>query len=191
MRSLVARGLAGAELVVSDAHQRLREAIATVFAGVSWQRCRTHCMKNLLTRVPKRAQPWVATMVRSIYQQPSAQKVHIQHEKVVEQLAERFPHAASMLDEAGADILAFTHFPMEHRKKIWSNNPQERLNKEIRMRTDVVGIFPNRPATLRLVGAVLAERNDEWIVGRRYLTPSSSSFTEALPKVQLTQPTTA
>ncbi len=191
LRSLVARGLAGVELVTSDAHQGLRNAIATVFAGASWQRCRTHFMTNLLTRVPKRTQPWVATMVRSIYQQPSAQEVHIQHEKVVEQLAERFPQAAAMLDEAGADILAFTHFPMEHWKKIWSNNPQERLSKEIRRRTDVVGIFPNRPAALRLVGAVLAEQNDEWIVGRRYLTPALQTYSEALPEVQLTQPTAA
>lgn len=124
LHSPVARGLAGVELVISDAHQGLRDAIATVFGGASWQRCRTHFMTNLLTRVPKRTQPWVATMVRSIYQQPSAQEVHIQHGKVVEQLAERFPEAASMLDEAGADVLAFTHFPMEHWKKIWSNNPQ-------------------------------------------------------------------
>ena len=181
LRSLVARGLTGVELVISDAHQGLRDAIATVFGGSCWQRCRTHFMTNLLTRVPKRVQPWVATMVRSIYQ----------HEKVVEQLAERFPQAATMLDEAGADILAFTHFPMEHWKKIWSNNPQERLNKEIKRRTDVVGIFPNRSATLRLVGAVLAEQNDEWIVGRRYLTPASATYNEALPEVQLTQPTAA
>ena len=191
LRSLVARGLSGVELVTSDAHQGLRDAIATVFGGASWQRCRTHFMTNLLTRVPKRTQMWVATMVRSIYQQPSAQEVHIQHEKVVEQLAERFPQAAAMLDEAGADILAFTHFPMEHWKKIWSNNPQERLNKEIRRRTDVVGIFPNRSAAMRLVGAVLAEQNDEWIVGRRYLTPAAPTYSEALPEVQLSQPTAA
>ncbi len=190
LRSLVARGLSGVELVVSDAHQGLRDAIATVFGGASWQRCRTHFMTNLLTRVPKKAQIWVATMVRSIYQQPSTEEVHIQHEKVVEQF-ERFPQAASMLDEAGADILSFTHFPMEHWKKIWSNNPQERLNKEIRRRTDVVGIFPNRSAAMRLVGAVLAEQNDEWIVGRRYLTPASPTYNEALPEVQLTQPTAA
>jgi transposase-like protein len=148
-------------------------------------------MTNLLTRVPKRAQPWVAMMVRSIYQQPSAEEVHIQHERVVAQLAERFGQAASMLDEAGADILAFTSFPMEHWKKVWSNNPQERLNKEIRRRTDVVGIFPNRSAALRLVGAALAEQNDEWIVGRRYLTPASPVYSEALPEVQLTRPAAA
>ena len=192
MRSLVARGLAGVELVVSDAHQGLshqglRDAIATVFGGASWQRCRTHFMTNLLTRVPKRTQPWVATMVRSVYQQPSAEEVHIQHEKVVEQLSERFPQAALMLDEAGADILAFTHFPMEHWKKIWSNNPQERLKKEIRRRTDVVGIFPNRPAARRLIGAVLAEQHDEWAVARRYLTPRVAARQEALPEVPLTQ----
>ena len=191
LRSLVARGLSGVELVTSDAHQGLRDGIAAVFGGASWQRCRTHFMTNLLTRVPKRAQPWVATMVRSIYQQPSAAEVHSQHEKVVEQLQERFPQAAAMLDEAAAEILAFTSFPMEHWKKIWSNNPQERLNKEIRRRTDVVGIFPNRAATLRLVGAVLAEQNDEWIVGRRYLTPAATIYNEALPEVQISQPTAA
>ena len=136
-------------------------------------------MTNLLTRVPKRAQPWVATMVRSIHQQPSAVEVHSQHGKVVEQLQGRFPQAAVMLEEAGADILAFTSFPMEHWKKICSNNPQERLNKEIRRRIDVVGIFPNRSAALRLVGAALAEQNDEWIVGLRYLTPASRTYNVA------------
>ena len=191
LRSLVARGLNGVELVISDAHQGLRDAVATVFGGSSWQRCRTHFMTNLLTRVSKRTQPWVATMVRRIYQQPSAKEVHSQHERVVAQLAERFPQAASMLDEAGTDILAFTNFPMEHWKKIWSNNPQEGLNKEIRRRTDVVGIFPNRSATLRLIGAVLAEQNDEWVVGRRYLTPASATYSNALPEVQITQPTAA
>ena len=124
LRSLVARGLTGVELIISDAHQGLKDAIATVFAGASWQRCRTHFMTNLLTRVPERAQHWVATMVRSIYQQPSAEEVHSQHERVVAQLAERFPQAASMLDEAGADILAFTNFPMEHWKEVWVEQSQ-------------------------------------------------------------------
>ena len=166
LRSLVARGLGGVELVVSDAHQGLRDAIATVFGGASWQRCRTHFMTNLLTRVPRRAQPWVATMVRTIYQQPS-------------------PQVASLLDEAGADVLAFSNFPLAHWKKLWSNNPLERLNKEIRRRTDVVGIFPNRPAARRLVGAVLAEQHDEWAIGRPYTTPAVYSIDEALPEADL------
>ena len=172
LRSLSARGLSGVELVVSDAHQGLRGAIAAVFGGASWQRCRTHFMTNLLTRVPRRAQPWVATMVRTIYQQPSPDEVHAQLDRVTDQLQDRFPQVASLLDEAGPDILAFSSFPVPHWKKIWSNNPLERLNKEIRRRTDVVGIFPNRPAVRRLVGAVLAEQHDEWAVGRRYLTPA-------------------
>ena len=187
LRSLVARGMSGVEMVVSDAHQGLRDAIATVFAGASWQRCRAHFMTNLLTRVPKRVQPWVATIVRSIYQQPSAEEVHIQHEKVVEQLQERFPQAAAMLDEAGADVLSFTGFPPAHWKQVWSNNPQERLNKEIRRRTDVVGIFPNRSAARRLIGAVLAEQHDEWAVGRCYLTPGVTTKQEALQEAPLTQ----
>ena len=187
LRSLVTRGLSGVELVTSDAHQGLRNAIATVFTGASWQRCRTHFMTNLLTRVPKSAQPWVATMVRTIYQQPSAEEVHAQLERVSDQLSDRFPDASSMLAEAGADILAFTHFPQAHWKQVWSNNPQERLNKEIRRRTDVVGIFPNRSAARRLIGAVLAEQNDEWAVARRYLTPRVAAKQEALPEVSLTQ----
>lgn len=170
LRSLAARGLSGVELVTSDAHRGLRQAIATVFAGASWQRCRTHFMANLLARVPKSAQPLVATTVRTIYQQPSAEEVHAQHHRVVDQLERRFPEAAALLAEAGPDILAFTAFPLAHWKQVWSNNPQERLNKEIRRRTDVVGIFPNRAAIQRLIGAVLAEQHDEWAVQRRYLT---------------------
>lgn len=169
LRSLVARGLSGVQLVTSDAHEGLKDAIATVFAGASWQRCRTHFMTNLLTKVPKRAQSWVATMVRTVYEQPSPDEVHAQHQRVIAQLDERFPQAAVLLEEAGPDILAFTGFPFAHWRQIWSNNPQERLNKEIRRRTDVVGIFPNRAAVRRLVGAVLAEQHDEWQVARRYL----------------------
>ena len=177
------------ELVVSDAHQGLRDAIATVFGGASWQRCRTHFMTNLLTRVPRSAQPWVATMVRTIYQQPSPQEVHAQLERVIAQLQDPFPQVASRLDEAGPDVLAFSSFPLAHWKKIWSNNPQERLNKEIRRRTDVVGIFPNRPAVRRLVGAVLAEQHDEWAVGRRYMTPAILTLNEALPEADLAEAT--
>ena len=169
LRSLVARGLGGVQLVASDAHQGLKDAIATVFAGASWQRCRTHFMTNLLSKIPRRAQPWVATMVRTIYQQPSPEEVHAQHHRMIGMLDERFPQAAALLEEAGPEILAFTAFPVAHWKQIWSNNPQERLNREIRRRTDVVGIFPNRAAVIRLIGAVLAEQHDEWQVGRRYL----------------------
>ena len=178
LRSLVARGLMGVQLVISDAHQGLKEALSTVFTGASWQRCRTHFMTNLLSRVPKRAQPAVATMVRTIYQQLSAPEVHAQHERVVAQITERFPSAAELLEGAREEILAFASFPRSHWKQIWSNNPLERLNREIRRRTDVVGIFPNRPAIMRLVGAVLAEQHDEWAVSRRYLNMSTAEALE-------------
>ena len=125
LRSLVARGLMGVQLVVSDAHQGLKESLSTVFTGASWQRCRTHFMTNLLSRVPKRAQPAVATMVRTIYQQLSAPEVHAQHERVVAQITERFPSAAELLEGAREEILAFTGFPRSHWKQIWSNNPLE------------------------------------------------------------------
>jgi putative transposase len=173
LRSLVARGLSGVQLVVSDAHQGLKDAIAAVFAGAAWQRCRTHFARNLLTRVPKSAQPMVATIVRSIFEQPSAEEVWAQHARVVAQLEARFPDAARMLADAAEDLLAFAAFPQQHWRKIRSNNPQERLNLEIRRRTNVVGIFPNRAAVLRLVGMVLSEQHDEWLVGRRYLADES------------------
>ena len=173
-------GSPGVELVTSDAHQGLREAIVTVFGGASWQPCgvsthprvgcRTHFMRNLLTRVPKSAEALVATTVHTIFQQPSAEAVHAQHARVVEQIEDRFPEAAAMLAEAAPEVLAFTARPVAHWKQVWSNNPQERLNREIRERTDVVGIFPNRAVVVRLVGAVLAEQHDEWAVARRYMT---------------------
>ena len=170
LRELKARGLEGVELIVSDAHPGLKEAIGATFQGVAWQRCRTHFMRNLLTRVPKSMQPAVAACVRSIFDQPDGATVTAQYKRVVEQLAARFSLAAEHLSQAGPEILAFVEFPREHWRQIWSNNPQERLNKEIRRRTDVVGIFPNRESILRLVGAVLAEQNDEWSVSRRYMT---------------------
>jgi putative transposase len=173
LRDLVARDLSGVELVISDAHQGLKEAIAAVLPGASWQRCRTHCMRNLLCRVPKSAQGLVATLVRSVFAQPDAASAWAQHARVVDQLAGRFPAAAELLADAAADLLAFTAFPKEHWRQVWSNNPQERLNREIRRRTDVVGIFPNRAAVLRLVGAVLAEQHDEWAVARRYMSAES------------------
>jgi transposase-like protein len=169
LRGLVARGLSGTSLVTSDAHPGLVDAVASTLVGSTWQRCRTHYMRNLLTRVPKSAQSMVATLVRTIFEQPDAASVWAQHARVVEQLADRFPDAATHLAEAASDVLAFTAFPKEHWRQIWSNNPQERLNKELRRRTDVVGIFPNRDAVVRLVGAVLAEQHDEWAVARRYM----------------------
>jgi putative transposase len=173
LRGLVARGLGGVQLVTSDAHEGLKAAIAAVLPGASWQRCRTHFARNLLTRVPKSAGDLVATLNRSIFAQPDAGSVWAQHERIVAQLQPRFPAAADLLAEAAADLLAFTAFPKEHWRQLWSNNPQERLNREIRRRTEVVGIFPNRPAVLRLVGAVLAEQHDEWQVARRYMSAES------------------
>jgi len=173
LRGLVARGLSGVALVVSDAHEGLKNAIAAVLDGASWQRCRTHFMRNLLTRVPKAAQAMVATLVRTIFAQPDATQVKAQFNRVIDQLMTQFPAAAELLVDAEGDLLAFSAFPPEHWKQIWSNNPQERLNKELRRRTDVVGIFPNRAACVRLVGAVLAEQNDEWAVARRYMSPES------------------
>jgi putative transposase len=169
LRGLKARGLKGVELVIADAHPGLREAVASVLPGASWQRCRTHFMRNLLTRVPKAAQSFVATVVRSIFAQPDAESVREQLRRVVEQLEVRYPEAARLLAEA-EELLAFTNFPKEHWRQIWSNNPQERLNREIRRRTDVVGVFPNRDAIVRLVGAVLCEIHDDWAVVRRYMT---------------------
>jgi len=177
LRSLKARGLNGVELVISDAHAGLRDAIAAVLRGASWQRCRTHFMRNLLVRVPKSAQGLVATLVRSIYAQPDAESTHAQRARIVEQLTPRFPEAAKMLADAD-ELMAFTAFPKEHWRQIWSNNPQERLNREIRRRSDVVGIFPNRDAIVRLVGAVLAEINDDWAVVRRYMTPDTPAKEE-------------
>jgi putative transposase len=179
LRGLVARGLSGVRLVISDAHSGLVDAIASTLPGASWQRCRTHFLRNLLTRVPKSAGPFVATLVRSIFAQPDADAVHTQLDRVLEQLADRFPAAAEMLQDAGPDILAFTGFPQPNWRQIWSNNPQERLNKEIRRRTDVVGIFPDRDSVIRLVGMVLCEQHDEWAVVRRYMS------TESLAKARL------
>ncbi|HXF74225.1 MAG TPA: IS256 family transposase [Actinomycetota bacterium] len=173
LRDLVARGLSGVELVTSDAHPGLREAIAATLPGASWQRCRTHFMRNLLAKVPKAAQPFVAALVRSIFAQPDREQVEAQLRRVTDQLAGRFPEAAALLEEAGPDITAFAAFPAEHWRQIWSNNPQERLNREVRRRTDVVGIFPDRASAVRLVGMVLVEQHEEWQVARRYMSPES------------------
>lgn len=173
-RSLVARGLSGVQLVISDDHTGLVDAIAATLPGASWQRCRTHYLKNLLTKVPKASGSMVATMVRTIFAQPDPDQVWAQHRRVVDHLADvGLTDAAEHLDAAASEILAFTGFPKAHWRQIWSNNPQERLNKEIRRRTNVVGIFPTRPSVVRLVGALLAEQHDEWAIARRYMSLES------------------
>jgi len=174
LRSLVARGLSGVELVISDAHGGIKAAIAQVFADASWQRCRTHFMANLATKVPKASWPMIATLVRSIFEQPDRDATWEQLGDVVDKLTQTgMVEVALTLLDAADDVLAFTAFPVEHWPKIRSNNPQERLNKEIRRRTDVVGIFPNRAAVIRLVGALLAEQTDEWAVAHRYMSVES------------------
>ncbi len=168
-RDLTARGLSGVRLVTSDAHRGLVDAIGAALPGASWQRCRTHYAANLMAATPKASWPWVRALLHSIYDQPDAASVHAQFDRVLDALTEKFPKVAEHLDAARQDVLAFTAFPKEVWKQVWSNNPSERLNREIRRRTDVVGIFPNRDAIIRLVGAVLAEQHDEWVEGRRYL----------------------
>ena len=173
LRSLVDRGLSGVELVISDAHPGLVSAVNATIPGSSWQRCRTHFMTNLLAKVDKSVRAFVATLVRTIFLQPDALAVWNRLWVVVEQLEPRFPEASELLENAAPDLLAFAPFPTDLWSKIWSNNPQERLNKEIRRRTDVVGIFPNPAAVIRLVGAVLCEQTDEWAIGKRYMSLTS------------------
>lgn len=166
---LVARGLGGVRLVTSDAHRGLVEAIAANLPGAAWQRCRTHYAANLMAACPKSMWPAVKAMLHSVYDQPTAQAVNAQFDRLIEYTEGPIPQVADHLATARTDLLSFTAFPKDVWTQIWSNNPSERLNKEIRRRTDSVGIFPNRDAIVRLVGAVLAEQTDEWAEGRRYL----------------------
>jgi putative transposase len=168
-RDLTARGLSGVKLVTSDAHRGLVSAIEATLPGAAWQRCRTHYAANLMSATPKSSWGWVKALLHSIYDQPDADAVHAQFDRVVDALEGKLPAVAAHLENARADILAFTAFPKEVWRQAWSNNPNERLNREIRRRTDVVGIFPDRTSIIRLVGAVLAEQHDEWAEGRRYL----------------------
>ena len=173
LRELVARGLHGVQLVISDAHEGLKAAIAKVFTGVSWQRCMVHFLRNVITAVPKHAQGVVGAAVRTIFAQPDYPSAKAQLRSVSDRLKPTYPRVAEMLDEAEEDILAYLHFPEPHWRQIRCTNLLERLNREIRRRTDVVGIFPNREAVLRLVGAVLIEQNEEWTIGKRYMSLES------------------
>ncbi|MBA3472062.1 MAG: IS256 family transposase, partial [Rubrobacter sp.] len=169
LRSLVARGLSGVRLVTSDAHRGLKSAIEKVLQGASWQRCRVHFMRNALSLVPKAAQQMVGATIRTVFAQPDGESAREQWRRVADGFRPRFPKLAELMDGAEEDVLAYAAFPSEHWHKVWSNNPLERLNKEVKRRTNVVGIFPNEAAVVRLVGAVLSEQHDEWqVVGKRY-----------------------
>jgi transposase-like protein len=161
LRSLVARGLCGVRLVTSDSHQGLKSAIEAVLAGAGWQRCRVHFMRNALAKVPKEAQQMVGATIRTVFAQPDAESAHLQWRRVADGFRERFPKLATLMDDAEEDVLAYAAFPKEHWQKLWSNNPLERLNKEVKRRTQVVGIFPDEASVIRLVGAVLSEQHDD------------------------------
>jgi putative transposase len=181
LRGLVKRGLRGVRLVISDAHEGLKRAVAAVLSGTTWQRCRVHFMRNVLATLPRSAREPVAAIVRTIFAQPDHPTAQAQLQRVVEGLRGRFAQAAELLEQATEDVLAYLHFPAAHRRQLHSTNPLERLNKEIKRRSAVVGIFPHRNSLLRLVGALLAEQDDEWAVAdRRYFSAESMQ--------QLTQP---
>jgi putative transposase len=174
LRSLKARGLGGVQLVISDAHEGLKSAIAAVLLGASWQRCRVHFLRNVLAQVPKGNADMVAAAIRTIFAQPDPEHVHEQFEVIAAMLGRQAPKVEAMMRAAKEDLLAFTTFPRAHWRQIWSTNPLERVNKEIKRRTDVVGVFPNPDALLRLAGAVQIEQHDEWAAAdRRYFSEAS------------------
>jgi putative transposase len=181
LRQLVKRGLRDVRLVISDAHEGLRQAIAKVLHEASWQRCRVHFMRNLLSTVPKQAQDAVAAIVRRIFFEPDHSSAMAKLHEVAQILEGRFPQAAELLEDAAEDVLAHMHFPLEHRRRLHSTNLLERLHKEIKRRTRVVGIFPNRDSLMRMVGTLLAEQDDEWqVMDRRYFSLSSMTKIDAL-----------
>jgi putative transposase len=173
LQGLVGRGLRGVQLVISDAHRGLKEAIAQVFVGAAWQRCRVHFLRNVEARVPKTAQPMVGAAVRTIFQQPGRAAAQAQLASVCATLRERFPTVVQLLADAEEEVLTFYDFPEAHWRQVYSTNPYERLNKELKRRSAVVGIFPNREAVVRLFGALLAEQNDEWLVTKHAVSAGS------------------
>jgi transposase-like protein len=173
LRSLVARGLRGVQLGISDAHAGLKSALATVLQTATWPRCRVHCLRDLSALVPKASVSMVAAAIRTVFAQPDATTARAQWRQVADGFRPRFARVAELMDGAEDDVLAYTTFPAEHWRQIWSTNPLERTNREVKRRTDVVGIFPTVPAILRLVGAVLAEQHDDWQVTRRYFSAES------------------
>ena len=172
LRSLVGRGLSGVRLVTSDAHRGLKGAVAAILQGASWQRCRVHFMRNALSLVPKAAQQMVGATIRTVFAQPDSESARQQWRRVSEGFRSRFPKLTELMEEA-EDVLSYAAFPAEHWQKIWSNNPLERVNKEVKRRTNVVGIFPNEAAVVRLVGSILSEHHDEWQVAKRYFSAGS------------------
>ena len=173
IRSLIGRGLHGVRLVISDDHAGLVKAIREQLLGSGWQRCRVHLTRNAQDLVPRSARSMIASAVRSVFEQPDERSAHEQFGQVIDSLEPRFPAVAKLLLDAEADLLAHFSFPETHRRQIRSTNPLERLNKEIKRRTAVVGIFPNRASVIRLVGMILAEQDDEWQDGRRYFRPET------------------
>jgi putative transposase len=168
LRSLTRRGLRGVKLVISDAHEGLKAAVARVIKA-SWQRCRVHFMRNVLAHVPKGQRQMAAALIRTVFAQDTEKEARRQWRIVADQLRSRFPKVGALMDQCEADVLAFSNFPKAHRLQIHSTNPLERLNAEVKRRTDVVGIFPNEASIVRLVGALLLEQNDEWQLQRRYM----------------------
>jgi len=188
LRSLVQRGLRGVRLVISDAHEGLRAAVAQTLAGCAWQRCRVHFMRNLLARVPQGDKAMVTAAVRTIFAQPNRQAANQQLGVVVQAMESRWPRAAQLLSEAEDDVLAYMAFPVDHWARIYSTNPLERLNKEIKRRVNVVGVFPDVPSVERLVGSLLIEINDEWQVERRYFSLESMRKLLQPEPIQLGEP---
>ena len=173
LRSMAGRGLSGVRLVTSDAHPVLRDAIARTMHRATWQRCRVHSLRNAVSSVPARAREVVAGTVRVAFLQSDAVATRTQWAVVTDAFRERFPRLAALMDDAREDVLAYLDFPADHWRKVWPTNPLGRLDKEIKRRTDVVGVFPDEASALRLIGAILAGQHDEWQPGQRYLGTGS------------------